>query len=202
MDSFSPQTDRLVLASGSPIRAQMLARVGIAHDVKVARVDEEAIRAALVADGATPRDVADALAEAKARKVSAQGLTLGCDQILSLKSEIFAKPADRAEAADHLARLSGQTHHLYSAAVIYDDAQPVWRHVGVARMTMHKLGAAEIEAYLDQAWPEVEGCVGAYQAEVLGARLFARIEGDWFSVLGLPVLDLCSYLRLRGWRFA
>lgn len=202
MDSLSASPDSLTLASASEIRAQMLAQVGITHVKKPVRLDEDAIRAALVADGALPRDIADALAEAKARKAADGGLTLGCDQILALKSEVFGKPASRMEAQDHLSRLSGQTHHLYSAAVLYQDAAPVWRHVGVARLTMHKLTEPEIATYLDRAWPDVASSVGAYQAEDLGARLFARIEGDWFSVLGLPLLDLCSHLRLRGWRFA
>lgn len=201
MDSFSPAPDSLTLASASPIRRVLLQQVGIACTVRPVRLDEDAIRSAMVAEGAGPRDIADALAEAKARKAAKSGLTLGCDQILALKSEIFAKPTDRAAAHDQIARLSGQTHHLYSAAVIYEDAAPVWRHVGVARMTMHQLTAIEIDSYLDQAWPEVAGSVGAYQAESTGARLFSRIDGDWFSVLGLPLLDLCSYLRLRGWRF-
>ena len=202
MDSFSPAQDTLTLASASPVRLALLSQVGIACIQRPVRLDEEAIRLSMMAEDAKPRDIADALAEAKARKASADGLTLGCDQILSLKAEIFAKPADRAAAHDQIARLSGQTHHLYSAAVIYDDGEPVWRHVGVARMTMHLLTPVEIDAYLDHAWPEVAGCVGAYQAEGIGARLFSRIEGDWFSVLGLPLLDICSYLRLRGWRFA
>jgi septum formation protein len=202
MDSFSATLDTLTLASASPIRGKLLSQVGITHLAKPVRLDEDAIRAALIADGATPRDIADALAEAKARKAAGQGLTLGCDQILSLKSDVFAKPQDRAEAAAHLARLSGQTHHLYSAAVLYEDGKPVWRHVGVARMTMHQLTPTEIAQYLERCWPDVAGCVGAYQAEDTGARLFSRIEGDWFSVLGLPLLDLCSHLRLRGWRFA
>ena len=202
MDRFPAAPDTLTLASASPIRRQLLDQVGISNRQRPVRLDEDAIRVSLLADGAAPRDIADALAEAKARKASGAGLTLGCDQILALKSEVFAKPADRDEARDQIARLSGQTHHLYSAAVIHEDDRPVWRHIGVARMTMHSLTPDEIDRYLDQVWPAVAGCVGAYQAEHLGARLFARIDGDWFSVLGLPLLDICSYLRLRGWRFA
>jgi len=201
MDRISPDMPRLTLASASEIRAKMLDQLGIAHERRPVRIDEAAIRDALVQEGAGPRDVADALAEFKARKADQSGLTLGCDQVLALKSEIFSKPRDRADAQEQLSRLSGQTHHLYSAAVIYEDGEPVWRHVGQARMTMHKLTSDEITAYLDQAWPAVESSVGAYQAEALGARLFARIDGDWFSVLGLPLLEISSYLRLRGWRF-
>jgi septum formation protein len=202
MDISLTAPDTLTLASGSPIRRQLLEQVGIRCDPRPVRLDEDAIRLALIADGAGPRDIADALAEAKARKSAATGLTLGCDQILSLKAEVFGKALDRDAAHDQITRLSGQTHHLYSAAVIYEDGQPVWRHIGTARMTMHSLTQTEIDAYLDRAWPEVSGCVGAYQAEHLGARLFSRIDGDWFSVLGMPLLDICSYLRLRGWSFS
>jgi septum formation protein len=190
----------LVLASASKIRRDLLCQAGIDHVVRPARIDEPAIRDALVKDGAGPRDIADALAEFKARKAAQGGLTLGCDQVLALKAEVFAKPVDRHEAKAQLMRLSGQTHHLFSAAVIYEDHEPVWRHVGVVRMAMHTLTADEIDAYLDRAWPDVASSVGGYQAERLGARLFARMDGDWFSVLGLPLLELCSFLRLRGWR--
>lgn len=202
MDSVLPTPDALTLASASEIRRQLLDQVGIRSVLRPVRLDEDAIRVSMVTDGALPRDIADALAEAKARKAAGPGLTLGCDQILALKSDIFAKPTDRAAAADQIARLSGQTHQLYSAAVIYDDGAPVWRHIGIARMTMHSLTRADIDTYLDQAWPAVATSVGGYQAEQIGARLFSRIDGDWFSVLGMPLLDICSYLRLRGWRFA
>lgn len=202
MDKLSTSgTDMLILASASDIRRQLLSQVGVRHIIRPVRLDEDAIRAALHAEGVGPRDMADALAEAKARKAAGDGLTLGCDQILALKSEIFTKPADRSDAQAQLEHLSAQTHHLYSAAVIYEDGTPVWRHVGVARMTMHSLSRDDIAAYLDRAWPEVATSVGAYQAEGLGARLFSRIDGDWFSVLGMPLLDICSFLRLRGWRF-
>lgn len=191
----------LYLASSSEIRKQMLENAGLSFDLLPVRIDEDAICAALVTDGARPRDMADTLAEFKARKASERadgGLVLGSDQILSLDHDVFSKPTDRADAAEHLRKLSGATHELFSAAVIYEDTKPVWRFVGSAKMTMHRLTDAEIEDYLDLAWPNVAGCVGAYQAESLGTRLFSRIDGDWFSVLGLPLLELLSYLRLRG----
>lgn len=202
MDSKVATIPCLTLASGSEIRRRLLEQVGLPHVVRPVRIDEPAIRASLEEEGAGPRDVADALAEFKARKAGADGLVLGCDQVLALKTELFGKAETRDAAASQLARLSGQTHHLYAAAVLYEDDQPVWRHVGIARMSMHVLTEQEIDEYLDRCWPEVGTSVGCYQAEAIGARLFSRIEGDWYSVLGLPLLELCSYLRLRGWRFS
>lgn len=193
----------LILASNSSTRQALMRNAGIEFEVIPARVDEAAIKAALLHEGAAPRDLADALAEYKARRVSekrAADLVLGCDQILSLKSEIVSKADDRTAATQTLQMLQGKTHHLYSAAVIYEGGEPKWRHVGVARMTMHTLTDDEIDAYFDLTWPDVSGSVGCYHAERLGARLFSRIEGDWFSVLGLPLLDVMSYLKLRGWR--
>lgn len=192
---------RLVLASGSETRRKMLQDAGIPFDSEPVRIDEGAIRSALEAEGASPRDVADALAEFKARKAEDRHpgtFVLGSDQVLALKGRIFGKPASRDEAASHLQDLEGKTHMLLSAAVIYHDGAPVWRGIGQARLTMHALSSQEIETYLDRAWPGVEGSVGAYHAEGYGARLFSRIDGDWFSVLGLPLLDICSFLRLRG----
>ncbi|WP_261331725.1 Maf family protein [Maritalea mobilis] len=192
----------LVLASGSEIRRQMLENAGVSVDVRPVRIDEVGIRSALEAEGATPRDVADTLAEFKARKAVekfASPCVLASDQVLELKGRIFGKADTREEAAAHLAELSGRQHRLLSAAVIYEDGAPVWRHVGEVRMTMHPLTAEQIDRYLDRAWPEVSSSVGAYQAEKLGAQLFSRMDGDWFSVLGLPLLELLSFLRLKGW---
>lgn len=192
----------LILASASPIRRQLLENAGLHIESRPARVDEDAIRESLQGEDAKPRDIADTLAEFKARRVAEtappDGLVLGCDQVLGLKGRVFGKPSSKQDAAAHLAQLQGQTHHLLSAAVLYEENKPIWRHVGVARMTMHALSDQQIAAYLDVAWPDMSYCVGAYQAEALGARLFSRIEGDWFSVLGLPLLDLLSHLRLRG----
>lgn len=191
----------LTLASASPTRRVLLRNAGVTFESSPVRIDEDAIRKSLEADGAAPRDIAGALAEFKARKAAERAsttLTLGSDQILALKGTVFAKPTDKEDAARHLRHLSGQTHHLYSAAVIYEGTKPVWRTVGTARLSMHVLTDTEIAAYLDQAWPDVAGCVGAYQAESLGGQLFSRIDGDWFSVLGLPLLQVLSYLRMRG----
>jgi septum formation protein len=192
----------LVLASASETRARMFENAGIAFEALPVRIDEDAVRASLEAEGAGPRDVADALGEFKALKAQEKrpdAIVVGSDQVLALGRRVFAKPSSREVAAEQLGALAGQTHHLYSSAVLYHEGQPVWRAVGVARMSMHALSPAEIEAYLDVTWPEVASSVGAYHAEGYGARLFSRIEGDWFSVLGLPLLELCSFLRLRGW---
>ncbi|WP_373357012.1 nucleoside triphosphate pyrophosphatase [Pseudoroseicyclus sp. CXY001] len=191
----------LILASGSATRARLLAQVGLPFEPHPARVDEAAIRAALAAEGAPPRDIADALAEAKARKAAGRHpgrLVLGSDQVLVLVGEILSKPESREDAAAQLARLSGQTHELLSAAVLYEDSAPVWRHITRARLTMHALTPEEIEAYLARTWPGTADSVGGYKIEEEGLALFSDITGDHATILGLPLLPLLSYLRLRG----
>jgi septum formation protein len=179
----------------------MLRRAGVAIDVVPARVDEAAIRDALVAEQAPPRDVADALAEAKARKVAGrypEALVLGCDQVLSLKGRIFEKPGTPEEAGIQLRELRGTTHQLLSAAVIYDGGEPVWRHVGVARLAMRPVSDAYLDDYVSRNWPGIGDTVGGYKLEEEGARLFAQVMGDYFTILGLPLLELLNYLVLRG----
>lgn len=191
----------LILASGSEIRATLLQNAGIDFQVVPARIDESAIRAGLAAEDASPRDVADALAEYKARKVGQKNpgaLVLGCDQVAALKGDILTKPESPDHAAEQLARMAGQTHHLMSAAVIYHDYEPVWRHVGVVRMTMRKLTAGYIEDYVQRNWESIRHSVGAYKLEEEGVRLFSQIDGSYFNVLGLPLTELISYLIVRG----
>ncbi|MDD9921174.1 MAG: Maf family nucleotide pyrophosphatase [Boseongicola sp.] len=192
---------QLILASGSEIRARLLKNAGVEHDVVNARVDEETIKQSLKADGASPRDIADALAEAKARRVSQRhpdALVLGCDQVLSLKGELFSKPDSVERAEQQLKALRGETHQLLSAAVIYEDAKPIWRHVGVVRLTMRKFSDEFLAEYIDRNWESIRHSVGAYKLVEEGIRLFGKIEGDYFNVLGLPLLELLSYLTLRG----
>ncbi len=191
----------VILASGSEIRATLLRNAGIAFEVIPAKVDEEAIRARLDAEGASPQDVADTLAEYKARRVSGrnpEALVLGCDQIAALKGDILSKPETPDEAKAQLMRLSGQTHKLLSAAVLYEAGEPIWRHVGVVRLTMHQLSESYVEDYVSRNWDSIRHAVGAYKLEEEGVRLFSRIEGDYFNVLGLPLTELLSYLITRG----
>ncbi len=190
----------LVLASQSASRRAMLSAAGVAFDATFAGVDEDAAKAAL--RHLAPRDLADALAELKAVKVSARmpgHLVLGSDSMVVLDDgTILDKPVDRADAAAHLRAMSGKRHDLWSAAVIAENAQPIWRHVERAKMHVRPLSDAFIETYLDAEWPAIAGCVGCYRIEGPGAQLFTRIEGSQFTVLGMPLLNVLDFLRVRG----
>ena len=191
----------LVLASQSKTRQTLLQNAGVEVIPMPARVDEEAMRDAMLADAASPRDIADALAEMKARKIAQKrpgDLVLGADQVLSFEGAILSKPGDKTDAIQQLRALRGKRHELLSAAVLYEDAAPVWRHVGVVRLTMRQISDGYIDRYVDRNWDSIRHSVGAYKLEEEGARLFAQVNGDYFTVLGLPLLELLSYLSLRG----
>lgn len=190
----------LVLASQSASRTAMLAAAGVPFVAEPAYADEAALKAAMA--DARPRDLADALAELKALKVSQRHpgrLVLGSDSLAVLDDgTVLDKPASREEAREHLLRMSGRRHDLVSAAVVAENGRAVWRHVEAARLFVRPLGAAFVEAYLDAEWPAIAGCVGCYRMEGPGVQLFSRVEGSHFTVLGMPLLPVLAYLRDRG----
>lgn len=190
----------LILASQSASRRAMLDAAGVVYAAEPARVDEDGVKAAMT--GQPPRDIADALAELKAVKVSQTyptALVLGSDSIAALADgTLLDKPVSREDATDHLRAMAGGTHDLWSAAVIAEQGRPVWRHVERARLHVRPLSADFIEAYLDAEWPAIAGCVGCFRIEGPGVQLFSRIDGSHFTVLGMPLLSVLDYLRVRG----
>jgi septum formation protein len=192
---------RLVLASESRTRIKMLEDAGVAFDTLAARVDEDAIKDAMLAEGAPAWDIADMLAETKARMVSYQrpdALVLGGDQVIYKDGRLFSKAGSRDEARESLKLLAGGTHELVSAAVICEGGMPVWRAAEKVKLTMRPLSDAFIESYLDQIGDAALWSAGAYQLEGLGAQLFTKVQGDFFTGRGLPLLAVLDYLRRRG----
>jgi septum formation protein len=191
-----PGKDPLVLASQSRARQTLLANAGVAFEAVPAEIDERAVQQSSGLSSAG--DIAALLAREKALWVSSRKpgrFVVGADQTLVLGRQLFSKPAGRAEAAEQLRALAGNSHELHSAIAVIRDGQILFEGVAVARMTMRPLGEAEIAAYLDEAGTAVTSSVGAYQLEGLGVHLFERIEGDHFTILGLPLLQLLAFLR-------
>ncbi|MDO6590462.1 septum formation protein Maf [Loktanella sp. D2R18] len=194
-------TTPIILASGSEIRATLLRNAAVPFSVAKARIDEDMIRQSLTAEEASPRDIADTLAELKAQRVASRhpdALVIGCDQILAKGRTVFSKPETPAQAFEQLQSLRGDKHQLLSAAVIYGEGKPLWRHVGSVRLQMRDASDTYLQDYVDRNWESIRHSVGAYKLEEEGVRLFTRIDGDYFNVLGLPLLELLSYLTLRG----
>ena len=191
----------LVLASGSPTRAQMLTAACVPFVTDPASVDEDAVKQALLAEGADARGVADALAELKAVRVSnkhPQALVLGADQVLEFEGRLVSKSPSLAEARALLSELRGKRHELHCAAVLASGGAPVWRHVARAALWMRDFSEEFLDAYLARHGEDLLSGVGCYRIEEDGSQLFSRIDGDYFAILGLPLLPLLHALREHG----
>ncbi len=191
----------LLLASQSTTRRDLLQNAGLDIECHPARIDEAAIKASLLAQNALPRDVADALADMKARRVANKfpdRMVLGADQILVYKGKIFDKPNSVEEAKTQLKTLRGQSHLLFSAVVVYEKGIPIWRHIGRAELTMRDFSPSFLDTYLAKTGHDLFTTVGGYKLESLGSQLFLSVKGDYFSILGLPLLEVLEFLRGKG----
>jgi len=193
-------TQRIILASGSAIRRQILDEAGLTYEVVVKPVDEAAIKTAMLAENAHLKDIADALAEAKAMRVSRlePGLVIGADQIMVLNGQLYDKPKSIDDARERLGAMRGKTHELIGAAVICENGQTVWRHMAKTRLTMRDFSDEFLDWYVQTEGELLTKSVGAYRFEGIGSQLFSKVEGDFFSILGLSLLPVLDYLRLRG----
>jgi septum formation protein len=191
----------LILASASASRAALLREAGVPFESVPAPVDEVSVKAAMLSEGAPPRDIADALAELKARRGAGRTpdrLVLGADQVLVCDRRLFDKPRDLDEARAQLEALRGRPHELLSAAVVFEAGRPVWRHIGRAQLVMRPFTDGFLDDYLARHGDAILSTVGGYRLEAGGSQLFARVQGDIFTIMGLPLLELLAFLRTRG----
>ncbi|WP_374575148.1 Maf family protein [Phenylobacterium sp.] len=191
---------RVILASKSTARRQVLEDAGVPFEAATAGVDEDAVKASLLAEGADPRQIAEALAELKAVKVSRgrPELVVGADQTLEFEGGLYDKVDQVDQARERLLALRGKPHKLHSAVVVAKEGQPIWREVSTAVLTMRPFSEAFLDAYLRDEGEAALGSVGCYRLEAVGAQLFSKIEGDYFAILGLPLLGLLDLLRSHG----
>ncbi|TNE41625.1 MAG: septum formation protein Maf [Alphaproteobacteria bacterium] len=191
----------IILASQSQVRARLLTNAGVTFKALRPTVDEDEVKISLKAEGASPRRLADALAEIKALSLSRrfpEALIIGADQILECEGRMFDKPASMDGVAQHLEFLSGKTHTLLTACVVARGNEPIWRHLSTPRLTMRPLSSQFIDQYKERNGEKLLNSVGAYFLEEEGVQLFVKIEGDFFSVLGLPLIELLDLLRRYG----
>ena len=194
-------TDPLILASGSKTRATLLRNAGVSVEAIAPNVDEASVKLAMLAENAPPDQVAGTLAEMKAMKIANKHptrLVIGSDQVLVCDGKVFDKPKNIAEARDHLTTLRGKKHQLVTLVVAIEQTRPVWRHMSRANLQMRDFSDTFLDSYLDQYSESLTDTVGGYKLEEGGAQLFTRVEGDYFSILGLPLLEVLGFLRTRG----
>jgi septum formation protein len=191
----------LILASASPSRRELLANAGLSFAIEPSGVDEDEVKLSLLGEHASPQDIATTLAEMKAARVSSRrpaALVIGADSTLACNGRLFDKPPTLAAARAQLSALSGQTHELVSSVVVAQNGVRLWHATERAQLTMRPFTDSFLDAYLARAGNAVTASVGAYQLEGLGAHLFSRIDGDYFTILGLPLLPLLSFLAEHG----
>jgi septum formation protein len=200
MTSWHIPNSKIYLASASQTRIKMLRLAGLVFEAQASSVDEQAIKQAGIAENIEPADIAITLAEVKAGKLASQkdGYIIGCDQLLSCEGEIFSKPASMAQAADHLQKLAGKTHQLYTAAVVFQHGRRIWHHCSRSELAIRRLGQQDIAEYLDFCGQDALLSPGCYQIEAGGAYLFSDIKGVYYDILGLPLLPLLAFLREHG----
>ena len=199
---FEQQKTKIILASNSKIRADLLENTGLSFEIQPANIDEASIRDIFKAEETDPADIAEVLAETKAIEISKKNtdaLVIGCDQILALGDEIFEKPKNRDEAQNTLFKLRGKTHTLISALVLVKNNEVVWRHSEQAHLTMHDFSAEFLGQYMAMSGDKILSSVGAYQLESFGIHLFEELKGDYFTILGFPLLALLKFLRDKGY---
>ena len=191
----------IVLASKSQIRSLLLKKVGIEFSTVDPAIDEKEVKLSYISNNYPTRDIADVLADMKARKISNKfpdSIVIGCDQILDFNSKILSKAKDQGELIHQLKQLQGNKHKLHSACVVYNAQKPEWRFIGSVSMTMRNLSDRYISKYVQDNWDDIKHSVGGYQIENSGISLFSKIDGDYFSVLGLPIIQLIDHLLNRG----